>query len=353
MSTKRRKSIGNQIINFVILIILVICVYFAYDFYQSNNFNNFIKSESNLHTSEFKRDNEIKYSKKSSYRITSNEYNDAMFYENIKLTKNTPYKITCMVKTDNVEAKDNKTGSGAQISIENTTERSVAITGTNNWQKIELIFNSKNREEVNIGFRLGGYAADAKGTAWFSDFTIEEGVADNSNTWKFACFIFEKTEVNINDKQINLKVTNSDIQDITTTIDRFEDACEDLSNGKMEAQCDVYRVQTPITSLSYDDEFAYYVAPEDIEDQIKETINNSEYDHIFAIMRLGDDEHDKDIKINDWIGLGAMDYYGIGFSNIRLPNDSKSYIYKYNTRINTFPEEVLLHEFLHSLERTA
>ena len=48
-----------------------------------------------------------------------------------------------------------------------------------------------------------------------------------------------------------------------------------------------------------------------------------------------------------------MDYYGIGFSNIRLPNDSKSFIYKYNTRINTFPEEVLLHEFLHSLERNS
>lgn len=48
-----------------------------------------------------------------------------------------------------------------------------------------------------------------------------------------------------------------------------------------------------------------------------------------------------------------MDYYGIGYSNIRLPNSSKSYIYKYDTRINTFPEEVFLHEFLHSLERTA
>lgn len=48
-----------------------------------------------------------------------------------------------------------------------------------------------------------------------------------------------------------------------------------------------------------------------------------------------------------------MDYYGIGFSNIRLPNDSKSYIYKYNTKINQFPEEVFLHEFLHSLERNA
>lgn len=48
-----------------------------------------------------------------------------------------------------------------------------------------------------------------------------------------------------------------------------------------------------------------------------------------------------------------MDYYGIGYSNIRLPNSSKSYVYKYNTRINTFPEEVFLHEFLHSLERTS
>ncbi len=48
-----------------------------------------------------------------------------------------------------------------------------------------------------------------------------------------------------------------------------------------------------------------------------------------------------------------MDYYGIGFSNIRIPNDSNSYIYKYNIRINQFPEEVLLHEFLHTLERNA
>ena len=48
-----------------------------------------------------------------------------------------------------------------------------------------------------------------------------------------------------------------------------------------------------------------------------------------------------------------MDYYGIGFSNIRLPNDSKSYIYKYDRRINQFPEEVFLHEFLHTLERNA
>lgn len=46
-----------------------------------------------------------------------------------------------------------------------------------------------------------------------------------------------------------------------------------------------------------------------------------------------------------------MDLYGIGFSNIRLPNSSSSYVYTYNSYVNTFPEEVFIHEFLHSLER--
>lgn len=46
-----------------------------------------------------------------------------------------------------------------------------------------------------------------------------------------------------------------------------------------------------------------------------------------------------------------MDLYGIGYSNIRLPNSSSSYVYTYNSYVNTFPEEVFIHEFLHSLER--
>ena len=47
-----------------------------------------------------------------------------------------------------------------------------------------------------------------------------------------------------------------------------------------------------------------------------------------------------------------MDLYGIGFSNIRMPNKSNDLIFTYDYRINTFPEEVFVHEFLHTLERT-
>ena len=347
------KSAKALIINIFTFVILTIAIYLAYQFYQSNNFNDFIRSEANLKISEFKRDKKEKYSDSRSYKITSNEFNDAMFSKEIQVEKNTPYKVTCMIKTKGVEADKNASSIGAQISISNTVERSVAISGDSDWQKVEFIFNSKNRETVDIAFRLGGTEGYAKGEAWFADLKIEEGQTEEDSNWQFACFIFENTNVNIDNQEINIQVTNSDITDIKNTIERFENSCNHLSEGKMTANCDIYEIQEPITSLSYDNEFGYYVAPEDIETQIKDIINQNNYDHIFVVVRLGNEEYEDDIEIKDWIGLGRMDYYGVGFSNIRLPNSSKSYIYKYDTRVNQFPEEVFLHEFLHSLERTA
>ena len=349
----KAKKIRTVIGNIIVFVILIIALYLAYQFYQSNNFNGFVRSEANLNTSEFKRDKEIKYSDNNSYKITSNEFNDAMFSKEVQVQKNTPYKVTCMVKTKGVEAEKNESSIGAQISISDTVERSVAISGDTDWQELEFVFNSKNRDTVDIAFRLGGTAGNAKGEVWFSDFKIEEGKSDENSDWKFACFIFDNTNVNIDNKQINIQVTSNDITDIKNTITRFERSCNELSQGRMTADCDIYEVQEPITSLSYDDEFGYYVAPEDIENQIKDVINQNNYDHIFVVVRLSNEEYEDDIEIKDWIGLGSMDYYGIGFSNIRLPNSSKSYIYKYDSRINQFPEEVFLHEFLHSLERTA
>lgn len=54
----------------------------------------------------------------------------------------------------------------------------------------------------------------------------------------------------------------------------------------MTAKCDIYQIDTPLSKLSYDKEFGYFVSAEDIEEQIKDTIANSSYDHIFAIVRL-------------------------------------------------------------------
>ena len=76
-------------------------------------------------------------------------------------------------------------------------------------------------------------------------------------------------------------------------------------------------------------------------------LDDKEYDHIFICMRLGDMVTQTKYE---WLGIGGISYGGMGFSNIRLPNDENSYLYRYNVAINTFPEEVFVHEFLHTLE---
>ena len=292
-----------KIVNITSWIIIIIILILAFNFYKHNNFNEFIRSEMNLHTSEFKRDSETKYSKTDSYRITSNTKNDATIYKKVKVEKNTPYKVTCMVKTENVIPENEISGVGAQISIIGTTEKSIAITGTQEWQKIEMIFNSKDREEVDIGFRLGGYLGECTGTAWFSDFTFEEGTLSQNNNWRFACFIFENTDVTINGKNVKLSMTDTDIFDIRDTMKRFRTTIREISNSKIIADYDTYIVREPINKLSYDQEFGYYVSAEDIENSIKDIVKENEYDHIFVVIRLGDEEHKNDIQINDWIGL--------------------------------------------------
>ena len=292
-----------KIANITSWIIIIMILILAFNFYKHNNFNEFIRSEMNLHTSEFKRDSETKYSKTDSYKITSNTKNDATIYKKVKVEKNTPYKVTCMVKTENVIPENEISGVGAQISIIGTTEKSIAITGTQEWQKIEMIFNSKDREEVDIGFRLGGYLGECTGTAWFSDFTFEEGTLSQNNNWKFACFIFENTDVTINGKNVKLSMTDTDVSDIIDTMKRFRSTIREISNSKITADYDTYIVREPINKLSYDQEFGYYVSAEDIENSIKDIVKENEYDHIFVVIRLGDEEHKNDIQINDWIGL--------------------------------------------------
>ena len=77
----------SKIINIITWIIILIAILLAFNFYKSNNFNEFIKSEMILNTSEFKRDNEVKYSEASSYKIISDTTNDATFYKKVKVQK--------------------------------------------------------------------------------------------------------------------------------------------------------------------------------------------------------------------------------------------------------------------------
>ena len=350
---KTSKIIG-KIISTIITLSLI---FVAYKIYSVNNFNQYIKAEYNSGISKFKRDDEVKYSSVNSYRIENTDYNDAMFFRKISVNPNTPYKITCMIKTQDVKNKNGDTDAGAHICINGTVEKSDNVVGTTDWTKVEFVFNSKNRTELEVGFRLGGNYDDSIGTAWFSNITIESGLSDELNTWNFLCLLFDNVDVNVkikgNNQNVQLHLSETDKEDMRLCMQRFKNSMAELSENKISVTYDVIEEKEPITSMSYDEENGYYVSAYDIKNVIDKYISQGTYDHIFIAFRTGDINSKTEIPVNDWIGLGSMEYRNIGFSNIRLPNSESNYIYKYDDRINTFPEEVYVHEFLHTLERNA
>lgn len=351
---KKTSKVIGKIISAIITLTLI---FIAYKIYSINNFNDYIKAEYNSGLSNFRRDENVKYKNTNSYKIENTDYNDAMFFKKITVTPNTPYKVSCMIKTEDVVNKNGLTDAGAHICIGDTSEKSDNVIGTQDWTNVEFIFNSKNRTEVELGFRLGGNYDDSKGTAWFSNISIESGLEDDSNTWNFLCILFDNVDVNveINGKtqNVQLHLTDSDKEDMKLCMQRFKNAIPELSENKMNVTYEMVETQLPITSMSYDEENGYYVSAYDVRNVIDEYIDKGIYDHIFIAFRTGDINAKDEIPVNDWIGLGSMEYRNIGFSNIRLPNSDSNYIYKYDPSINKFPEEVLVHEFLHTLERNA
>jgi len=300
------------LINIFFILIIILILVGANIIFDKYNFNEYYKAEDILKGSVFERDPSVKYSDMNSYKIYSDKENDALFYRTIEVEPETPYKITCMIKTNDVKSTNEKILSGAHISIVDTTERSKLINGSNGWQKVELLFDSKDRTSIDIGFRLGGYEGNCSGTAWFSDFTIEKGIKSNENNWNMALFIIENIDVNVNIDEkienIKLSMNNQDIYQMEKNIKNFDESIRSLSNENIISKSDVYKIEEPLTSLSYDETNGYYVGPNDVELLIDTYIDKKEYDHIFVAVRLGDVMKNTEIPVYDWIGLRS---YGL------------------------------------------
>jgi hypothetical protein len=95
----------SNILSFIIIIIVLI---FGYNAYKKNFFNGFEKAVSEQGTkTNFTRDSKVKFSNTSSYKIENVDFNDATIYKEVELEKDTPYRISCMVKTEDVVCQEN------------------------------------------------------------------------------------------------------------------------------------------------------------------------------------------------------------------------------------------------------
>lgn len=103
-------------------------------------------------------------------KLTNSGGDDSRLLQAITVKPNKTYKFTCYVKTSDVVGT-----LGANIGFEDSTAHSNGITGTQDWTKLEVIGKTgKDQKTVQVGLRLGGFGAEATGTAWFSGLTVEQ-----------------------------------------------------------------------------------------------------------------------------------------------------------------------------------
>ena len=298
---KQEKSLLSKIVSWIFIVIMIFVIVKLFGVFKTYYFNGFTKAEAYLGLSSFTRDSNTKYLNYNSYKIESKEFNDAAFYKEIEVEPNTAYRISCMVKTENVIPEEINTDGGANISLIEQVEISKSITGTNEWTKLDFCFNSQNRKTIKIGFRLGGNTGRVKGTAWFSNFKLEKGIKSDNNKWKVVCFILKNLDVNINGKQYNFSMSLSDIDTVRRNMERFKNSCKELSDKKMQVEYSILEINEPVKTISYSNEHGYYIDPYDVNQYIEDIVTKEEYDYIFVAARMGNEN--LEIPTKEWIGL--------------------------------------------------
>ena len=102
--------------------------------------------------------------------INALDDDDIAVFQRIDVEPSTVYRLSCYIKTRGVE-----NGGGANIALREVIACSEGLYGDNDWTKVELLGKTgPNQNYIVVSCRVGGYSAEARGEAWFDDFTVEK-----------------------------------------------------------------------------------------------------------------------------------------------------------------------------------
>jgi alpha-N-arabinofuranosidase len=118
---------------------------------------------------DFAVDPSVAHTGKNSVRISSTEGGDASWMIIVPVKPYSKYRLSGWIKTQNL---DPGTGQGALINFRRSDIRTKAITGTQDWTRVELLFDSGANDAFSLNCLMGG-RGKSKGTAWFDDVQLE------------------------------------------------------------------------------------------------------------------------------------------------------------------------------------
>jgi len=104
-----------------------------------------------------------------SVRIDSDAGADAAWHRTATLRSWSRYRLTAWIRTQGVAAQGDR---GALINLHGRPEHTRAVTGTRDWTRVEMEFDSGADDAVQVNCLLG-YHGLARGTAWFDDVSLE------------------------------------------------------------------------------------------------------------------------------------------------------------------------------------
>jgi hypothetical protein len=135
-----------------------------------------------------------------SARIGNPTPNDAAWTQTVTLEPDRNYLLSGWIKTENIAHVTGGVDAGANLCLWGTWQRTAALTGTNDWTYVRMIFNSGPTGIVTICGRIGYWSGVTTGTAWFDDLQVREIVAtDPHPRWKILVLIYDGTDVTLTD----------------------------------------------------------------------------------------------------------------------------------------------------------
>ena len=104
---------------------------------------------------------------KSCLKLSSTDGADASWSCKLSVLPMTDYRLSCWIKTESLDAA---TGFGAQLNLHELqmTGKTEAISGTQDWTRVESRFNSGTHKTLLLNLLYGGWGRST-GNAWFDD----------------------------------------------------------------------------------------------------------------------------------------------------------------------------------------
>ncbi len=117
----------------------------------------------------FAADESVFHTGGRSLRISSTDGADAYLQADILVRPFAKYRLSGWVKTDNVKPG---TGRGALFNLDGLEVATPAVSGTQDWTRVEIVFDTEANDGVSVNCLFGGWGR-ATGTAWFDDLSLE------------------------------------------------------------------------------------------------------------------------------------------------------------------------------------